>query len=170
MAVGRGNGGTKVDLGGPSRHGKFPSPAALMLCARASLNYQHNIKVLCRAARLAAYPAPVLEAAAALADAAAAPGQRRGPEPRPHLAIDNFAHRNTDGPLNPYSRVYTVQKMIRESPILQLTSASQHYRHAPPPPVRKLPGESWLGWPLWVHLQARWSATALHVDAGSEQR
>jgi hypothetical protein len=40
-------------------------------------------------------------------------------------------------------------------PDFELVEAFNRYMHAPPLPVRRLPAERWLGWHLWVRLQAR---------------
>lgn len=126
-----------------------------MLYARASLNYQLSIRVVRRAALAAAYPlrhskllpsAPVLRQHL---DNAERTGLRR------YLRMDTFTHRNTDGPLNPYARVYSLREVAADFPDFELVDSYQRYLHAPPLPVRGLPGERWLGWHLWVHLRAR---------------
>jgi SAM-dependent methyltransferase len=127
-----------------------------MLYSRASLNYQLSIRVVRRAALAAAYPlrhsrflrtaSPVLRQHL---DNAEREGLRR------YLALDNFTHRNTDGPLNPYARVYSVREVAEAFPDFDLVDSYTRYLHAPPLPVRRLPAERWLGWHLWVHLRAR---------------
>lgn len=185
MAVGRGDGGTRVDLGGLSRHGKFPPPTGPMRhsprrdnCYKLATNHcaawSHDHSQRCsmsnslrsrsfsegprdlelkapprpQALRLTTKPGSQVPPTSAVIVTSAVP--RRSPIRRQYLG--------------------KAEALIREFSILQLTSSSQQYRHAPPLPVRKLLGKSWLGWHLWVHLQARLSATALHIDAGSEQR
>lgn len=126
-----------------------------MLYSRVSLNYQLSIKVVRRAALAAAYPLRhlrLLRASPMLRqhlDNAEFEGLRR------YLAIDNFTHRNTDGPQNPYARVYSPREVIREFPSFELVRSYSRYLHAPPLPIRRLPAERWLGWHLWVHLLAR---------------
>lgn len=126
-----------------------------MLYSRVSLNYQLSIRVVRRAALAAAYPlrrskllrhSPMLRQHL---DNAELEGLRR------YLAIDNFTHRNTDGPQNPYARVYSPREVTREFPSFELVRSYSRYLHAPPLPVHRLPAERWLGWHLWVHLQAR---------------
>jgi len=126
-----------------------------MLYARSSLNYQLSIKVVRRAALAAAYPLrrlklldrwPMLRQHLHNAELT---GLRR------YLAIDTFTHRNTDGPLNPYARVYSRQEVVREFTSFELMDAYSRYMHAPPLPVHRLPAQRWLGWHLWVHLRAR---------------
>lgn len=128
-----------------------------MVYARNSLNYQVSIRVVRRAAVLAAFPArnrslvrrsPLL---AGHLDNARQMGLRN------YLALDTFAHRNTDGPLNPFARVYAERDVVRDFPDFEILSQSRHYMHAPPLPVHGLPGGSRLGWHLWVHLRARQS-------------
>lgn len=126
-----------------------------MLYSRVSLNYQLSIKVVRRAVLAAAYPlrrSKYLRASSILRqhlDNAEIMGLGR------YLAIENFTHRNTDGPLNPYSRVYSPTEVVQEFSDFELLRAYSRYMHAPPLPVRRLPGQRWLGWHLWVHLRAR---------------
>ncbi len=74
---------------------------------------------------------------------------------RRYLSIDTFTHRNTDGPLNPYARVYSRREVAEEFRDFELVQSYSRYMHAPPLPVHGLPGERWLGWHLWVHLRPR---------------
>lgn len=126
-----------------------------MLYARRSLNYQVSIRLVRRAALIAAYPlrhlklprqSPILRQHL---DNAEGMGLRR------YLEIDTFTHRNTDGPQNPYAKVYSLREVAADFPRFELTDSYRRYLHAPPLPVRGLPGERWLGWHLWVHLRAR---------------
>jgi SAM-dependent methyltransferase len=126
-----------------------------MLYARRSLNYQLSIRLVRRAALAAAYPlrranlltkSPTLRAHLTNAERA---GLRR------YLDLDNFTHRNTDGPHNPYARVYTPREVAREFPDFELVESFQRYMHAPPLPIQRLPGAGRLGWHLWVVLRAR---------------
>lgn len=144
-----------------------------MLYARASLNYQLSIKVVRRAVLAAAYPvrhSKLLQRSPMLRqhlDNAESEGLRS------YLAIDNFTHRNTDGPQNPYARVYSTKQVTREFPSFELLRSYLRYMHAPPLPVRQLPAQRWLGWHLWVHLRARAVRTAGRIspaDAGTEER
>lgn len=126
-----------------------------MLYSRASLNYQLSIRFVRRVALAAAYPlrrcrylraSPILRQHL---DNAEAVGLRQ------YLEIENFTHRNTDGPLNPYARVYSPREVTREFRDFELLNSYYRYMHAPPLPVRRFPAERWLGWHLWVHLRAR---------------
>jgi SAM-dependent methyltransferase len=127
-----------------------------MVYARRSLNYQLSIRVVRRAILAMAYPLrhtrllhkapPILRQHLENAERA---GLRR------YLQIDAFTHRSTDGPLNPYARVYSLREVEADFPDFELVEAFNRYMHAPPLPVRRLPAERWLGWHLWVRLQAR---------------
>jgi SAM-dependent methyltransferase len=126
-----------------------------MLYARASLNYQVSIRLVRRAGLLAAYPlrrtgfvrtSPLLRQHL---DNAEAVGLRR------YLRLEDFTHRSTDGPMNPYARVYGLREVRRDFPDFVLTEAYKRYLHAPPLPTRRLRGEALLGWHLWVTLEAR---------------
>ena len=126
-----------------------------MLYARHSLNYQVSIKVVRRLALLGAHVlrragvrprSLMLEQHLANADAAGL---------RNYLSIDTFTHRNTDGPLNPYARVYSTREVAEDFRDFELVQSYSRYMHAPPLPVHGLPGERWLGWHLWVHLRPR---------------
>jgi SAM-dependent methyltransferase len=125
-----------------------------MLYARASLNYQLSIRIVRRAVLAAAYPlrrSRLLDASPMLRqhlDNAETEGLRN------YLEIDNFTHRSTDGPLNPYARVYSPREVIEDFSSFELFDSYSRYMHAPPLPVRRLRAERWLGWHLWVHLRA----------------
>lgn len=127
-----------------------------MLYARWSLNYLLSIKVFRRLGLLGLY----------------AFGRDPGGIYSQHLAnarevgiwkylrMENFIHRNTDGPLNPYAKVYDVPAVERDFPDFRVTRAYKVFMHAPPLPVRALPLERLLGWHLWVHLSPRPAARA----------
>jgi SAM-dependent methyltransferase len=126
-----------------------------MLYARNSLNYQVSIRLIRRAALAAAYPlrrTRFVNRSALLRqhlDNAARTGLRD------YLDLDTFTHRNTDGPLNPFARVYSEREVVRDFPGFELVESFQRYMHAPPLPVRRLPLGDRLGWHLWVRLRAR---------------
>lgn len=69
-----------------------------------------------------------------------------------YLRMSNFIHRNTDGPDNPYSKVYDLRQVRQDFPSFQVTRAYKRWMHGPPLPVSWLPFGSLLGWHLWVHL------------------
>lgn len=77
-----------------------------------------------------------------------------------YLRMENFIHRNTDGPENPYSKVYGLDDVRRDFEGFEVLRAHKHFLHAPPLPLRRLglpdePLAGWLGWHLWVHLRPR---------------
>lgn len=74
---------------------------------------------------------------------------------RKYLALPNFLSRNTDGPNNPYSKVYEVAEVKRDFPCFRVVRAHKEFMHAPPLRVHGLPGARLFGWHLWVHLQRR---------------
>ncbi|MFD4142142.1 class I SAM-dependent methyltransferase [Streptomyces sp. NPDC058572] len=72
-----------------------------------------------------------------------------------YLRMREFIHHNTDGPDNPYARVYDSRTVRQGFPDFSLTRAYKRFMHAPPLPVHKLPGAALAGWHLWVHLRPR---------------
>lgn len=70
-----------------------------------------------------------------------------------YLRMSNFVHRNTDGPLNPYSKVYDLSMVKKDFPNFRVVRAYKRFMHAPPLPVNWMPFESMLGWHLWVHMK-----------------
>jgi len=69
-----------------------------------------------------------------------------------YLHMENFIHRNTDGPLNPYSKVYDLREVRKDFPNFQIVRIHKEFMWAPPLPVSKLPFSHLLGWHLWVHM------------------
>jgi hypothetical protein len=69
-----------------------------------------------------------------------------------YLKMKNFIHRNTDGPLNPYAKVYDIKLVRRDFCNFKIISSHKEFMHAPPLPVRYLPFARILGWHLWVHM------------------
>jgi SAM-dependent methyltransferase len=127
-----------------------------MLYARNSLNYQLSIRVIRRAILAMAYPlrrTRLLRDAPPILRQHLENAERAGL--RQYLELNAFTHRSTDGPLNPYARVYSPREVAKDFPDFELVEAFSRYMHAPPLPVHRLPGERWLGWHLWVRLQAR---------------
>lgn len=72
-----------------------------------------------------------------------------------YLKLENFIHRNTDGPLNPYAKVYDGAGIRSDFPGFSLVRLHKEFMHAPPLPVHGLPGAGLLGWHLWAHLEKR---------------
>jgi len=123
----------------------------VMLYAKYSLNYLLSIAVLRRLGLLGMHLAGVKGSgivAVHLAEARKL-GLRR------YHALDAFIHRNTDGPLNPYSKVYGRRDIVRDFSKFRIARTHKEFMHAPPIPVHGLPGARWLGWHLWAHLQPK---------------
>jgi ubiquinone/menaquinone biosynthesis C-methylase UbiE len=76
-----------------------------------------------------------------------------------YLRMSNFIHCNTDGPLNPYSKVYTLAEVRKDFPAFRIVKAHKEFMHAPPLPVHGLPGARALGWHLWVYMMPRAGST-----------
>jgi SAM-dependent methyltransferase len=111
-----------------------------MLYARRSLNYQLSIRVIRRLILALAYPlrrTRLLRGAPLILRQHLENAEREGLAR--YLQLDAFTHRNTDGPLNPYERVYSPQELAAEFPDFELIEAFNQYMHVPPLPVRKLP-------------------------------
>jgi SAM-dependent methyltransferase len=128
----------------------------IMVYARWSLNYLVSIGVVRRAALLAAYP---LARAGMVSDdpsrgmLAAHLANARDRGLARYLRLEEFVHRNTDGPANPYALVYDRRRIERDFPAFRITCIYKRHMHAPPLPVRRLPGENLMGWHLWAHLE-----------------
>jgi SAM-dependent methyltransferase len=139
----------------------------MMVYARWSLNYLVSIGMIRRAALLAAYP---LTRAGLLSDdpaggmLAAHLANAKAQGLSRYLRLDEFVHRNTDGPHNPYAIVYDRRRIERDFPSFRVTRTYKRHMHAPPLPVDQLPGETLMGWHLWAHLEP---LNSQHKDASS---
>lgn len=79
-----------------------------------------------------------------------------------YLRMSSFIHRNTDGPENPYAKVYDRATVSRDFPDFEIARSYQDHMHAPPLPVGALkPLAGVLGWHLWVHMVPRVNRRAL---------
>lgn len=72
-----------------------------------------------------------------------------------YLRMKNFTNVSTDGPFNPYSKVYGIAAVRAAFPDFEIVRADKHFMHAPPLPVGWLPLASLLGWHLWVQLRPK---------------
>lgn len=73
---------------------------------------------------------------------------------RRYLSMKNFIHKNTDGPLNPYSKVYDLNTLKKDFTSFDVTRTYKNFMHAPPlTAAQHLPLEHILGWHLWAHLR-----------------
>jgi SAM-dependent methyltransferase len=128
----------------------------IMMYARWSLNYLVSIGVIRRAALLAAYPfarAGILSDDPARGTLAAHLANARDQGLARYLRLEDFVHRNTDGPANPYALVYDRRSIERDFPSFRVTRIYKRFMHAPPLPVHRLPGQTLMGWHLWAHLE-----------------
>jgi SAM-dependent methyltransferase len=127
-----------------------------MLYARGSLNYQVSIRLVRRGVLAATYP---IRRSRLVNKSAMLREHLRNAERvglRDYLELDSFTHRSTDGPLNPFARVYSPAEVTRDFPAFEMVRYTKRYMHAPPLPVHGLTSlERWLGWHMWVWLQAR---------------
>jgi SAM-dependent methyltransferase len=124
-----------------------------MLYAKCSLNYFVSIGIIRRLALIALYPLRAFAPRLGLVGQHLMNAQNMGLFR--YLRMENFIHRSTDGPLNPYSKVYDLAAVKRDFPSFILVKSYQRSMHAPPLPVRWPPLESVLGWHMWVHLRPR---------------
>lgn len=123
-----------------------------MLYARRSLNYLVAIAVV---RRVAIVPLYVIGARPGGIVGGHLANARREGLGR-YLKMSNFIHRNTDGPENPYSKVYDLATVRADFTNFQIERSYQDFMHAPPLPVSRLkPLAGVLGWHLWVHLVPR---------------
>jgi len=123
----------------------------VMLYAKYSLNYLVSIALIRRLGLAVAYAAGASgsgKTAQHLANAREV-GLLR------YLKMDNFIHRNTDGPLNPYAKVYDLATVRAGFPDFEIVKSYKRFMHAPPLPVHGLPLGRLMGWHLWVHLRPR---------------
>jgi ubiquinone/menaquinone biosynthesis C-methylase UbiE len=123
-----------------------------MLYARRSLNYLVAISIVRRLAVAILYV--TRRQTSGLVGGHLANARRMGL--RKYLRMSNFIHANTDGPFNPYSKVYDLVAVDGDFPAFRVENSYQDYMHAPPLPVSWLkPLAHILGWHLWVHLSPR---------------
>ena len=121
----------------------------VMLYARYSLNYLLSIMLLRRLALLSLYISGIK------------PGGIVGQHLENarkiglfnYLRMGNFVHRNTDGPLNPYSKVYSVAEIRKDFPDFRILKSKREFMWAPPLPVSWLPLASVMGWHIWAYME-----------------
>ena len=123
----------------------------MMVYARNSLNYQLAIKWLRRTGLALIYVLPV-EGTGIYAQHKKLAKQYGLFE---YLKMKNFLHRSTDGPENPYAKVYDERAIKQDFPDFNIVRSFKRWMHAPPLPVHGLPGEKYLGWHLWAELKPR---------------
>ncbi len=69
-----------------------------------------------------------------------------------YLRMKHFVHKNTDGPLNPYSKVYNRKLLKKDFPDFSLGKTYKRFMRLPFLKGAWLPGGKMLGWHLWAHL------------------
>jgi len=123
----------------------------LMVYARHSLNYHVSIRILRRVGLVTLYflPIPVGGIYAEHKRLARENGIWN------YLKLSNFVNRSTDGPHNPYSKVYRKKAIVEDFPDFDIVRTFKRWMHAPPLPVHGMPGESLLGWHLWAELRPK---------------
>lgn len=120
----------------------------VMLYAKYSLNYLLSISILRRVGLIALYylrinPGGIYNSHLKSAREAGLWN---------YLRMENFIHRSTDGPQNPYSKVYDKALVEKDFPLFEIKKMYKVFMHAPPLPVHALPGGKYWGWHIWVHL------------------
>jgi SAM-dependent methyltransferase len=72
-----------------------------------------------------------------------------------YLAMKNFIHVSTDGPFNPYSKVYGRREIAADFTDFEIVEIHKEFMHAPPLPVSWLPLANELGWHLWTTMKKK---------------
>jgi SAM-dependent methyltransferase len=121
----------------------------IMVYARHSLNYWLSIAVLRRLGLIFLYYTGLK--AGGIYDVHVQQAKEMGLWK--YLKMENFIHRNTDGPYNPYIRVHSMADIAKEFPLFRVERAHKEFMWAPPLPVKWLSFLAPLmGWHLWVHM------------------
>lgn len=123
----------------------------VMLYAKWSLNYLLSISVA-RRLGLAGMYALTMKGSGIYADHLA---NARKTGIAKYLSMKNFINVSTDGPFNPYSKVYDSHEIERDFPDFDVIETHKEFMHAPPLPVSWLPLAGILGWHLWATLKPR---------------
>jgi len=130
----------------------------VMLYAKWSLNYLLSIYVLRRLGLLFLYAFGIK--AGGIYGEHLKNAQEKGI--RKYLSMTNFINVSTDGPSNPYSKVYGLSEVRNDFKDFEIVSAGKHFMHAPPLPVKWMPLAGVLGWHLWVTMNKRTESTDRH--------
>lgn len=123
----------------------------IMLYAKWSLNYLASIAVARRLGLVAMYASGV-KGNGIYADHLAN-AKRIGLAN--YLSMANFINVSTDGPFNPYSKVYDRHKIASDFADFDVIEAHKEFMHAPPLPIGWLPLAGMLGWHLWATLKPK---------------
>jgi ubiquinone/menaquinone biosynthesis C-methylase UbiE len=125
---------------------------AIMMYSRWSLNYVVAIGGVRRAAVAAAYPFRS-KVGHGMLKTHLDNAEKQGLGD--YLRLKQFVHANTDGPENPYAKVYDLKRIREDFPDFEITESWREFMHAPPLPIHRLPGGHQLGWHLWVRMRPR---------------
>lgn len=120
----------------------------VMLYAKWSLNYLLSISIARRLGLTAMYGLG-LKAGGIYGDHLA---NARRVGLQEYLRMKNFINVSTDGPANPYSKVYDRVEIERDFPDLHVVEVHKEFMHAPPLPINWIPLSWLLGWHLWATL------------------
>lgn len=123
----------------------------VMLYAKHSLNYLLSIFILRRLGLLALYVSGA-KAGGIYGDHL---DNARKAGLWKYLSMKNFIHVSTDGPFNPYSKVYRISDVADDFADFEIIGVEKHFMHAPPLRVNSLPLAGLLGWHLWVRMKPR---------------
>ncbi len=130
---------------------KLNGELVVMLYAKRSLNYLLSISVLRRLGLLGLYGLGI-KAGGIYGDHL---DNARKAGIWNYLSMKNFINVSTDGPFNPYSKVYGLDDVRADFQHFEIMKADQHFMHAPPLKVKWLPLAGLLGWHLWVWMKPR---------------
>ena len=122
-----------------------------MLYAKWSLNYLLSIYFVRRIGLLTTYVFGIK--AGGICDDHLANARRFGIWK--YLSMDNFVNVSTDGPFNPYSKVYGRNEIKTDFSAFEIVRTGKEFMHAPPLPVGRLPLAGLLGWHLWAEMRPR---------------
>ena len=122
-----------------------------MLYAKWSLNYLLSICIIRRLGLLAMYFLGI-KAGGIYGDHLA---NARKMGIREYLSMTNFVNVSTDGPFNPYSKVYGLSEIVADFADFELIETHKEFMHAPPMPVNGMPFAGLLGWHLWAEMRPR---------------
>lgn len=72
-----------------------------------------------------------------------------------YLSMQHFINVSTDGPFNPYSKVYGRREIEADFIDFKLLETHKEFMHAPPLPVHRLPLAGLFGWHLWAEMKKK---------------
>ena len=123
----------------------------VMLYAKRSLNYLLSISILRRLGLLTIYTVGIKPGG--IYDDHLDNARKTGIWK--YLSMRNFINVSTDGPFNPYSKVYGIAEVRKNFPDFKVVNSDKHFMHAPPLPIKWLRLSGLLGWHLWVRMKKK---------------